>query len=395
MTSSGAVLRRVSRWALVAASAGLMFVAGAAFAAEDAPVPDATAALVAEGLDGDPLFAIDPRKKVPIASITKIMTALVVLDRTELRDTVVVSGRAAAVGEATAGLVEGERLTVEQLLTALLVESANDAAHALADHVGGRRGVRRFVNLMNRRARNMGMTDTTFVRPDGLDADGHLSSARDVMTLARRAMRNPDFRRLVRIKAFTLPSERRLETTNDLLGTYPDLTGVKTGHTRGAGWSQVASARRGSMQMYAVLLGGLSRAQRNEDLAALLDWGFEQFGETRLIEGGASYARVRVPFDDDRRLDLVADRSVSRIVQWGNELEERVVAPAIVELPVIAGQELGRVQILSGDEVLVERPLIATESIDAAGLPGRTSWYLRRALDNAGDALGGVFGALS
>ena len=396
MTSLTRALRRATRWALIAASASIMLVAGAAFAAEDPPPLDATSAvLVVEGLADEPLLALKPRQRVPIASITKIMTALVVLDRTELTDTVVVSERAAAVGEATAGLVAGEQLTVEQLLGAMLVESANDAAQALADHVGGANGVRRFVRLMNRKARNMDMTDTKYVRPDGLDVENHLSSARDVMILARRAMENADFRQLSRTQTLTLPGDRTLETTNDLLRDYPGATGVKTGHTDGAGWSQAASARRDGVQLYAVVLGGPTRERRNADLAALLDWGFGQFGQVQLIESGASYARVLVPFDDDRRLDLVADRAVSRIVQWEQALEERVVAPRIVSLPVIAGQELGTVQILAGGEIVAERPLIATESIDTPGLADRSSWYLRRALDNAGDAVGRVFGILS
>jgi len=384
------------RGLLVAAGASVMFLAGVALAAEKPPQTDATSVLVAEGASGSPLVTINPRKRVPIASITKVMTALVVLDRAELSDTVVVSERAAGIGEATAGLRAGERLSVKQLLSAMLVESANDAAHALADHVGGENGVRRFVRLMNRKARNMGLEDTKFKRPDGLDVEGHLSSARDVMTLARRAMENPDFRELARLESVTLPGGRALETTNDLLGTYPGLTGVKTGHTSDAGWSQVAFARRDGVQLYAVLLGGPSRERRNADLAALLDWGFEQFGEVRVIEGGASYAQVRVPFDDNRVLDLVADRSVSRIVQWDEALEQRVSATRIVALPIIAGQELGSVRILDADEnVVAERPLIATESIDAPTVADRASWYVRRALDNAGDAFGGVFGVIS
>lgn len=392
VTPAHRALRRAARWGLVVASGALLLVAGAAFAAKKPPEVDATAVIVAEGIDGEPLFAVQPRKPLPIASITKIMTALVVLERAELSDVVVVSERAARIGEATAGLRAGERLTVEQLLGAMLVESANDAAHALADHVGGRRGVRRFVNLMNRKARDLGLTDTTFRRPDGLDVDGHLSSARDVLTLARRAMENPDFRQLVRLERLTLPGGRTLETTNDLLKSYPGLTGVKTGHTSDAGWSQAAFARRDRVQLYAVILGGPSRDRRNADLAALLDWGFEQFGEVQVIEGGTAYAQVRVPFDDDKRLDLVADRSVSRIVQWEQPLEQRVTATRIISLPIIAGEELGTVEILADGEVVAERPLIATESIASPGVGDRASWYLRRALDNAGDAFGWVPG---
>jgi len=382
-------------WLLVSVAACLMFVTGAAFAAQNPPKPDANTALVAEAVTGDLLWTLKPRRKVPIASITKIMTALVVLDRTKLKDKVVVSERAAQVGEATANLRAGEELTVEQLLAAMLVESANDAANALADHVGARGGVKRFVRLMNRKAEEIGLTDTTFVRPDGLDVDGHVSSARDVMLLARRAMQNEDFRELVQLEQVTLPGNRRLDTTNDLLRSYAGLTGVKTGHTSAAGWSQVGSARRDGVQLYGVVLGGTSREQRNSDLAALLDWGFEQFGRVEVISAGTVYARSRIPFQDDRRLELVADRSVSRIVQWNEPLEERVRAPAMISLPVIAGQPLGSLEIIDANgEVIAERPLIATESIAVTSIPDRTSWYLRRALDNAGDAFSSVLGLL-
>ncbi len=394
MTSPVRAARRAARWLVVAGAASLMFVAGAAFAAEEPPAPNAAAALVAEGVDGELLWRRAARKPLPIASITKIMTALVVLDRTKLTDTVVVSERAAQIGEATAGLRPGERLTVEQLLTAMLVTSANDAANALADHVGRRGGVKRFVTLMNRKAEAIGMRDTQFVRPDGLDVEGHVSSASDVMILARRAMQNQDFRRIVQLQEGALPGGRGFETTNDLLRSYAGATGVKTGHTSDAGWSQAASARREGVQLYAVILGGPSRERRNSDLAALLDWGFQQFGRVDVVHGGAVYARSKIPFDDDRRLDLVADRSVSRIVQWDEALVERVVAPAMVSLPVVAGQELGSVQVMDGDEVIAERPLIATESISAATVSNRANWYLRQALDHASDAFGRVLGVL-
>lgn len=371
-----------------------MLVTGAAFAAEDPPKPDATAVFIAEGVTGEPLWRFSARKPVPIASITKIMTALVVLERTKLTDRVIVSDRAAQIGEATANLRAGEKLTVEQLLTAMLVPSANDAAHALADHVGGPGGVKRFVRLMNRKAQSIGMVDTRFVRPDGLDVEGHVSSARDVMLLAQRAMQNSDFRRITQLQASSLPGGRVFETTNDLLQSYPGATGVKTGHTNAAGWSQAASARRDGVQLFAVVLGGSSREQRNADLAALLDWGFDQFGRIEVIEAGGIYARSKIPFEDGRRLDLVADRSVTRIIQWDEPLVERVVAPAMVSLPVAAGEELGSIQILDGDEIIAERPLIATESIPVTSISDRANWYLREALDNASDAFGKVLGVL-
>ena len=392
----------LTRGFLIFAIASALFLAGSAVAAEKPPKVNATAVVVIEGSAEEPIFSLELRRPVPIASITKVMTALVVLERSKLTDVVVVSERAAKVGEATADLRAGERLTVKQLLGAMLIESANDAAYALADHIGGkdlvdssRNGVKRFVLLMNEKANDLGLTDTTFKRPDGLDADGHLSSARDVMILARRAMENPDFRRLVRTESLTLPGGRKLETTNDLLKKYSGVTGVKTGHTNDAGWSQVAFARRGGVQLYAVILGSPSRVKRNSDLAALLDWGFEQFGKVRLIEGTRPYAQALIPFAEGERLDLVADRSVSRVVQWDEPLTERVTATRMISLPVMAGQELGRVQILSGDEIIADRPLIAAESVASADIIDRGKWYLRRALENAGGFFEGVFGVIS
>src|SRR5207247_2374971 len=148
----------------------------------------------------------------------------------------------------------------------------NDAAWALAIHVGGG-SEERFVGLMNRRARQLGLTDTHFVRPDGLDAAGHVSSARDMTKLARILMQKPAVRRIVAMRSATIAGGRGLHTWNDLLGRFPGVVGVKTGHTRAAGWAEVAAARGPGVTVYATVLGSPSRSTRNGDLAELLDWG--------------------------------------------------------------------------------------------------------------------------
>src|SRR5207247_7457461 len=175
---------------------------------------------------------------------------------------------AAAVGESTIRLRTGERLTVRDLVEAALIQSANDAAYSLAVFVGDGK-LDRFIALMNLKARALGLRDTHFVRPDGLDVAGHYSSARDVTVLARAAMRIRFVRETVRQSTATIGGGRTLHTWNDLLATFPHLLGVKTGHTTAAGWSEVAAARGRGTTIYATLLGSPSRSERNGDLAHL------------------------------------------------------------------------------------------------------------------------------
>ncbi len=377
------------RLGLLAAAGAALLAAAAVATAGPPPTVEAASVLVGNGANGVVLLAESDTERLPIASITKIMTALVVLEYARPSDVVRVGGPAPTVGESSIGLRAGERLTVRELLTALLVYSANDAAYALAWHVGDG-SVPRFVALMNERAAELGLRDTHFSRPDGLDAPGNYSSARDLFKLARVAMRKPLIRRIVRIEEATVAG-RTLVNRNDLLFSYPGTIGVKTGHTGDAGWSEVAAVRRDGVTIYAVLLGGPSRAERNADLVELLDWGLDQYRRVAIVRSDVVYAEALVPFSD-ARLHLVAPGAVLALVQVGHPLVERVVAPAMVELPIEAGQELGEIQILDGDRVLVTRPLVAAESLDAPGLGGRARWYADRALDHARDALGSILG---
>ena len=199
--------------------------------------------VVENGVTGEILLARNARERVPIASITKLMTVLLTLEHARPGDTVLVSPVAAEVGESSANLRPGERLTVRELLEAALIQSANDAADALAIYIG-HGSESRFVAMMNARARKLGLRDTHFARPDGLDAPGHVSSARDVTLLARLLMHRPLVREIVRQRGATISGGRSLHTWNDLLYSYPGIFGVKTGHTSAAGWSQVAADRK-------------------------------------------------------------------------------------------------------------------------------------------------------
>ena len=368
----------------------LLAPAGAAGAASPPPFA-AKAVLVADGQTGEILYSYNADARLPMASITKVMTALVVLERARPGELVTVGRQAPAVGEASIGLREGEQLSVRDLLAAALIPSANDAAYALASYVG-EGSAEKFVALMNERAEKLGLSNTRYVRPDGLDVAGHYSSARDIFALARVAMRKPLFRKLVKKKAITIAGGRRVYTRNDLLRSFPGTIGVKTGQTEGAGWSEVAAARRDGVTIYAVLLGGPSRAQRDEDLEELLSWGFDQYGRVQLVVASRTYATAAVPFSG-RRLRLVAAFPLSRVVRLGHPVVERVVAPAMVRLPVRYGDPLGRVCVTVEKRAYCRR-LVAAESIAAPGIAARLSWYAGHALDGAGAMLSSVFGGI-
>lgn len=349
-------------------------------AAAAAPEVTAKAVVVANGATGEVLVRENERARVPIASITKLMTALVTLDHARPGDLMAVPPGAPAVGGSTVNLVPGERLTVRDLLEATLIQSANDAAYTLAVNVGGGSEAA-FVQMMNARARRLGLADTHFMTPHGLDAPGQLSSARDVTSLARMAMQKPVIREIVREPTETIAGGRFLETWNDLLSSFPGVVGVKTGHTSAAGWSQVAAARGHGFTIYATLLGSPSREERNADLAELLSWGLAQYRAVPVISSSRVYARAETSFGRGP-VRLVASRPLVRAVRVGRPLVERVVAPAAVPLPVARGQRLGEVRIFAGRRELGRRPLVAADTIARPGLGGRLSWYAGRTLDH-------------
>jgi D-alanyl-D-alanine carboxypeptidase (penicillin-binding protein 5/6) len=363
--------------ALAAVAAALVAVSSAS--AGPPPVA-AKAYFVENGATGEVLAAEHARARVPIASITKLMTVLVALERADVDDVVVAAPSAIAIGESTINLRTGERISVGDLVEAALVQSANDAAWALAAYVG-KGDVNAFVRLMNAKARALGLRETHFVRPDGLDVPGHVSSARDVTLLARAAMHNATIRSIVDDRTATIAGGRRLHTWNDLLGSFPGLIGVKTGHTDAAGWSQVAAARGYGFVLYATLLGSPTRAQRNIDLTALLHWGLSRYAPVAVLDETRTYARAEVGFDLEP-VALVVPRSVVRAAQVERPLRERIVAATAVELPVHRGQRLGEVRVYDGSRLVASSPLVAARAVERPGFIGRASWYARRTLSN-------------
>lgn len=242
-----------------------------------APPIQARAAYLLDLNNNQVLYAKNPDERLPMASTTKITTAVLALQHSHLSDLVTVSQNAATIGESTMGLRQGERVTVRQLLYGLLLNSGNDAAIALAEHVAGTEA--RFVRMMNALARSLHMRNTHYVTPHGLDAPGHYSSARDLAIIARYALRDPTFRRIVATESYYVPPTRHnrahwLANVNHVMYWYPGVDGVKPGDTDNAGLCQVVAVNRDGKHLLAVLL---NTPNLIDDIRNLLNFGLRDF----------------------------------------------------------------------------------------------------------------------
>jgi len=369
----------VLRRALIAVVVVAAALAAPVQASPTPPVIDA-AAWYLVGEDGAVLATNKARRERAIASITKLMTAIVVLEQASLSDVVRVSPRAAGVGESTVYLRAGEELTTGALLRAMLVRSANDAAEALALHVG-EGSTEQFVALMNAKARELGLTDTNFENPHGLDAPGHVSSARDTTALVRYALGVSFIRDALSRSTVSLPEGRVFPTTDDLLVSWPALVGGKTGHTRAAGWSEAAAAKKGGVTVYGTVLGSDTRSSRNEALRELLTFGLAQYRRTTAIDASRVYAEVETGYGQPP-VKLVAPRSVARTVRLGTPLVERVVARSSVVFPVRKGQRLGRVEVYAGKRLVASSNLVAAAAVGEPGLLGKAGWFATQTAEN-------------
>jgi D-alanyl-D-alanine carboxypeptidase (penicillin-binding protein 5/6) len=377
-----ALLAVVVLAAAVAALAPVQASGDASGTSATGPPIDA-AAWYLVGADGTVLAQQSSRRTRAIASITKVMTALVALERARPADVVRVSSLAAGVGGSTIFLQGGEELTVATLVRGMLIPSANDAATALAVHVGDG-SVARFVSLMNAKARAIGLRETTFRNPHGLDQAGHVSSARDATLLVQHALGRPFVRDALSRTSFSL-SGRTFETTDDLL-EWPVLVAGKTGHTEDAGWSQAAAAVGRGTTVYGTVLGGATRERRNAALQELLRYGIASYRRIAAVDATRVYARAETGYGRPE-VRLVAPRTLTRTVLGTKSLLERVVAPRSVELPVREGQRLGKVEVWDGDVLLASSRLVAADAVTEPGFFGKVGWFAERTAAN----LWGIF----
>jgi len=345
----------------------------------DEPGVGARAWALADLRSGEYLAGEGASKELPIASTTKIMAALVVLEESDLEEEVEISKNAAAYATpaySNVGLLPGDTLSVRELLMAALISSGDDAAYALAEHVGGgEAGVDRFVGEMNERARALGLEHTHFENPVGFDAKDHYSSARDLARMARVAMQNPEFRRIVATEYATVHTPYRkipLANTNELLFVYGPATGIKTGTTPDAGESLVSSASKGNESYVCVILD--SRENRFGASMRALRYGFAAFDRKDLVVEGRRYASVDVPYRRDETIELVAKGSVDGLVDAGPDVEREVDLAEDLPDAARAGTRLGEVVVKVDGEKVGETSLVATKGYKEASL-GQRVWY--------------------
>ena len=352
----------------------------------DPSLPSLTceACLVVDKSTGEVLFGRAIHRQLPNASTTKMMTALVTVSEARMGELVTVSSEAAAVGGGGLDLQAGDIYAVRDLLYALLLDSSNEAAAALADHWG--RGSAHFIRTMNRTARSLGAEDTLFANPHGLDQAGHYSSAFDLALIAQELLERPSLARIVATprQAISVPGGTvTVENRNLLLESYRGTVGVKTGRTLGAGEVLVAAAERGPHGLIAVAMRSMDAA---EDAETLLDLGFEELRAAARRERQEQARLARRPglllSAREQVGALVFDPSGSTAVVAGADVEGVTPAEGIeitfrpadqLLLPLQEGEQIGTVQVMSGGSVLGTAPALAEDPVASAG----SSWGAR------------------
>ena len=315
-------------------------------------------AIVMDAATGRVIFEKNADSQSLIASTTKIMTALIVCEQCNVLDRMRIPKEAVGIEGSSMYLQEGEVLTIQELLYGLMLHSGNDAAVALALYCGGT--VEGFAELMNDKARNLGMTGSHFVNPNGLDAPGHYSTARDLAILAAYAMDNPIFSRTVSAKTVTV-GQRYLRNHNKLLWQVEGADGVKTGYTRAAGRILVSSAVRNGRRIVAVTINDPNDWA---DHAALLNESFSRYQISRILSAGDVVADLEIAGGQAGRVQLLAAEDFDYPLAEGETIEIRVSGAGFVYAPVAEGAEAGTAHICIDGNSVGKIPLIYGKTVE-------------------------------
>lgn len=326
------------------------------------PVVEAVAAIAIETSSGRVLFEKNAYSKRPMASTTKIMTAIVAIENGNLQDVVTVSKRAAMIWGSEINLKAGEKFRLNELLYGLLLNSGNDAAIAIAEHVGG--SVESFCEMMNDKAIKLGAHNTNFKSPHGLDMPDHYTTAYDLALITKYALTNRTFSSIVATKSASIPG-KNLYNTNEMLGVYPGANGVKTGYTGQAGRCLVTSASKNGMKVISVVLNSPTRTKRAQSSKNILDYAFENYRMHVLLEAG-QYDRL-----------LQAKKGLKSDVLVGTEgeivfplredeltgLKTSVNMPERLEAPVLLGSLIGNVNYELNGRIIASAEFRAKEEV--------------------------------
>jgi D-alanyl-D-alanine carboxypeptidase (penicillin-binding protein 5/6) len=350
--------------AAVLAALGSLVLAPAAIAT--GPKVEAKAWELIDARTGRVLASHAAARKLPIASTTKLMTAYVALRELKLNRIVRAAPYHPIYGESLLNLRTGQRVSVRDLLYGLILRSGNDAAYDLARAAAGSEA--RFVGQMNRHAAALGLSDTHYANPIGLDQRGNYSSARDLATLAARLLRNREFARIADSRSARLRSlrpPRRITTIDELLEMAPWINGVKTGHTFDAGYVLVGSGRRKGVELISVLIDAPTDEARYDGTMKLLRYGFSRYRRRVPVHAGQELAEASIRYSDGR-LPLRAAGDIAAGTFPGQGTDVRVSADREVEGPVRRGQRLGRATVLVGGRPAGSTALLAGRAVPAA-----------------------------
>lgn len=357
-------------------AAALLFLALPALSLAKGPQIEARSWALIDARSGDVLVSHAAKRHLPIASTTKLMTAYVVLHELPLDRVVRAAPYEAEYGESLLGLRPGQRISVRDLLYGLILRSGNDAAYDLALAAAG--SERRFVAEMNRYAAALGLADTHYANPIGLDQPGNYSSAADLATLTRHLLAIPAFAKIADARSAVLRSvhpRRRITTINELLRMAPWVTGVKTGHTFGALYVLVGSGQRKGIKLISVAVGAPTDEDRFSDNIDLLDYGFSLYKRRIPVEAGTTLARPTIRYSGGE-LPLRAARTVTVGLRRGQRMSVVVSAPDEVEGPIERGAALGRASVYVDGRRAASVPLRAARAVAEASLLERVGNFL-------------------
>jgi len=337
-------------------------------------------------------------EQLPLGSVTKIMSALVVLDEgIGLEEEVVISSEAESfVGNtySNVGLISGERVTVGDLLVASMVASGTEAVYALAEYAGDG-SVENFVGMMNDKASELGLENTNFETPAGLDTAGNYSSGRDVAILSQAALQYPLFAEIVAQQEATISTQNReieIFNTNQLLTTYPPTTGIKTGTTPQGGASLASSAEANGESFVGVILGAEDSEERFRASQGILEYAFGRYEQRALVSPEEIYGEVAPPYRPDESVDLAATEEVMGLVDADSEVQPEVTTREELPPSAEAGDELGEVEVFVDGESVGTSPLVAQEGYEEASLWRKISYTAGDLLYRAHEALSGLIG---
>ncbi|HOA79601.1 MAG TPA: D-alanyl-D-alanine carboxypeptidase family protein [Defluviitaleaceae bacterium] len=342
------------------------------------PNVEAKSAILMDASTGRVLWEKNAHEPLAMASTTKIMTCILALEKGNLMDEVIVSKRAASAPRVKLYLKEGEKQCLGDLLYALMLQSSNDVAVAIAEHISG--SVETFCEEMTKKAKELGAKNTVFKTPNGLDAQGHQSTAYDLAVITRYAMKNPKFVKIINTKHITIPQKGNyksydLKNTNRFLYEFPGANGVKTGYTGKAGYCFVGAVKQEDMQLISVVLasgwGPRGKEQKWVDTKRIMKYGFDNYKLETLLEKNKLLKTIPVEKAKETEVSLYTDKSIIYAIKEEEKSKIRIElkVPNLVEAPIEKGEKLGEAKVFVGDELSGSVNLLADRSIERHDFP--------------------------